>query len=54
MNIHGLKLKLSNARSWINKEKLKPRNKQDEFAIKKLEKGMEITRSKIKNLRDKK
>ena len=52
MNIHGLKL--SNERSWIRKEKSKPRNKQDELAIKKLEKGMEITRSKIKDLRMKK
>ena len=54
MNIYGLKLKLANARSWIRKEKEKPKNKQDEFAIKKLEKGMEITRSKIRNLRMKK
>ena len=54
MNIHGLKIKLSNARSWIKKEKLKPRNKQNEFTIKKLENGMGITRSKIKNLREKK
>ncbi len=54
MNIHGLKLKLSNARRWINKERLKSKNKQDEFAIRKLEKGMEITRIKIKDLRMKK
>ena len=54
MNIHGLKQKLSNARSWIRKEKEKPRNKQDEFAIRKLESGMKITRSKIKDLRMKK
>ena len=32
-------------------EKLKPKHKQDEFAIRKLEKGMEITRIKIKDLR---